>query len=62
MNRYKELNKIIHEKMMEHWRKCYGVGGTFPFSDNPLMIELGMKEFYEAGFRAGIEESKNVNQ
>lgn len=57
-----DMNKIIHEKMMEHWRKCYGVGGTFPFSDNPLMIELGMKEFYEAGFRAGVEEARNADQ
>ena len=48
-------NKISHDKAMEYWRNTYGKGSVFPFSGNPLMIEIAMKEFFEAGFKQGLE-------
>jgi hypothetical protein len=48
-------NKIANEKAMEHWRQIYGKGSIFPFPDNALMIEIAMKEFFEAGFKQGLE-------
>lgn len=59
---YAELNKLIHERKMEHFRKCYGEGKCLPPEyTNVLMIELGMKEFFDAGFRQGMEFARNEN-
>ena len=44
--------------MIKQWniaRNTYGKGYIFPFSGNPLMIEIAMKEFFEAGFKQGLE-------
>jgi hypothetical protein len=54
----KEDRDFKHEAMMQHWRDCYGTGATWPHGMSAIMIELAIKEFYEAGFDAGYWHAK----